>query len=300
MNKIIMLIGLPGSGKSYFAKRLAVNEDAIIYSSDIIRQEMFDNINDIEHNAKVFGELYKKVRSVIKNNNVIIDATNISYKRRKHFAEQAKKYNCQIICYLIATPYKQCLENNKKRDRVVPEYAIKNMYKSFYIPQHYEGWDEINIIWNCNNFNSNINELFLKILDIEQDNPHHTLTIGKHCLKCGEILSNISNNDLLIKAGFYHDIGKLQTKEFKNSKGEKTEIAHYFQHHLVSAYESLFYLKDFGYEDEEILKITNYIQWHMQPFFIKTEKAKQKFINLVGEETYNNIMLLHEADKLAK
>ena len=97
-------------------------------------------------------------------------------------------------------------------------------------------------------------------------------------------------------SAMYHDIGKRFTKAFKDSKGEDTEIAHYYQHHLVSAYDSLFIFNKQGFEQETILKIANYIQWHMQPFFMDTDKAKNKFVNLVGQEFYDKLMILHEAD----
>jgi hypothetical protein len=38
----------------------------------------------------------------------------------------------------------------------------------------------------------------------------------------------------------------------------------------------------------------------MQPFFMDNEKTRNKYKNLWGEEDYNNILLLHEADKAAK
>ena len=99
-------------------------------------------------------------------------------------------------------------------------------------------------------------------------------------------------------AALYHDIGKRFTKQFKNSKGEDTDIAHYYQHHLVSAYDSMFYLR--WLDDYTMLNVVKYIQWHMQPFFIKTDKAKNKLINLIGQTAYEKLLILHKADKLAK
>ena len=38
----------------------------------------------------------------------------------------------------------------------------------------------------------------------------------------------------------------------------------------------------------------------MQPFFLKQEKSVRKFVNLVGQDFYDKLLILHEADKLAK
>ena len=297
-----MMVGLPGSGKSLRAKNLAVKENAIIHSSDTLRQELFGDENTQDNNEELFKELHRRIKQDLKGEqNVIYDATNISYKRRKAFLEELKKINCEKICYLVATPYEKCLDQNKSRKRQIPEYVIKKMYLSFYIPQYYEGWDKINIIWNDEEYNFDIHELFNGangLNKISQDNPNHTLTIGEHCLKCAGICEELVDDFELNMAALYHDIGKRFTKQFKNSKGEDTDIAHYYQHHLVSAYDSMFYLR--WLDDYTVLNVVKYIQWHMQPFFIKTDKAKNKLINLIGQTAYEKLLILHKADKLAK
>ena len=301
MSKFIMLCGLPASGKSTYAKEIAKQENANIHSSDNMRRILFGDENANDKNEEVFSMLHKQIKlDLIDNKNVVYDATNINYKRRKAFIEELKNIECEKICILMATPYEKCLEQNKLRDRQVPEDVIKNMYLNFYIPQYYEGWDEIKIEYNCDLNDFDLCELFDStdgLNYINQDNPHHILTIGEHCEKCANELNKIDKDCSieLFYAALLHDIGKRFTKEFKNYKGENTDIAHYYNHHLVSAYDSLFYADN----DEDILLIANYIQWHMQPFFMETEKAKNKFINLVGQEFYDKLILLHQADILA-
>lgn len=301
MNRFIIMIGLPASGKSYHAERLSKQENAIIMSSDKLREELYGDENTQENNSELFNELHKRIKENLKQGfNVIYDATNISHKRRKTFLNELRKIPCIKECYLVATPYEKCLYQNNIRERKVPEHVIKKMYKNIYIPQYYEGWDKIHIINNYNPDDFNVHILFNSengLNKINQDNPHHTLTIGKHCLQCAYNVELSKDDDILIIAGLFHDIGKKFTKEFKNGKGEDPDIAHYFNHHLVSAYDSLFYLK---YDNDTKLKITNYIQWHMQPFFLETEKSKNKFINLVGQEFYDDLMILHRADIEAK
>ena len=115
-----------------------------------------------------------------------------------------------------------------------------------------------------------------------------------------ELCKDHTDDDKILWAAGFHDIGKRFTKVFHNMKGENTDIAHYYQHQLVSAYDSLFYLLNRKCSDNCILYICNYIQWHMKPFFIETDKAKNKFVRLVGEDFYNNLMIIHNADMNAK
>ena len=97
-----------------------------------------------------------------------------------------------------------------------------------------------------------------------------------------------------------HDIGKAFTKAFKNSRGEDTDIAHYYEHHHVSAYDSLFYTQP----ALDVLYVAGVIQWHMRPFELErvphAEKAAAKFKRLIGDKMYADVMALHEADIKAK
>lgn len=306
-NTFIMMVGLPGSGKSTYAQCLARSFNTKIISSDAIRQECFGNEEFQGENKAVFEILHARVTGALSHGeNVIYDATNIKYKKRMAFLQQIKNIDCFKICYFMATPYETCLKQNKLRERIVPEDVIERMYKNIYIPQKYEGWDEIQIIREDKDLKVN-ESLFLGkdgkdgLIHISQDNHHHSLTIGQHCFKCADNLvkyfedKNLEINDVLLQAAYYHDIGKGFTKTFKNMNGEPTLEAHYYQHHLVSAYLSLFYT-----EEAQMLEIANYIQWHMLPFQIENSKTEKKYIKLLGDEFYENLMILHAADVGAK
>lgn len=294
-----MMVGLPASGKSTYARTITVNNySANIHSSDSIRTELYGDENCQDNNDRVFGELSTRIKSdLTKGINTIHDATNINWKRRRSFLDSLNKIDCYKVCLFMATSYEDCLKQNELRERKVPVHVITNMYKNIYIPQNYEGWDDVIITMNSDP--ADFYELFdggNGLNKINQDNPNHTLTIGEHCQKCHEEIDRSGEyvSVPLSQAALFHDIGKRFTKEFKNARGEPTDIAHYYQHQLVSAYDSLFY------NPENIrLQVANYIQWHMQPFFSTTEKSQNKYRKLWGDKFYNDIMLLHEADKKA-
>ncbi|MCX7746917.1 MAG: AAA family ATPase [Clostridia bacterium] len=297
MNKLVMMVGLPGSGKSTIAKEIAKKFDAVLHASDDLRTELFGNPHDQVNNEILFQEMNNRInRDLSDGKSVVYDATNLSYKKRKACL-QSLKTKCYKECFLVATPYEKCLSRNKLRKRVVPEPVIEKMYKYFFVPQYYEGWDHIEIIYTGDD-RYDLDELFNDLDTISQDNPHHTLTIGRHCKKCLEYIREIQDDDTLMMAALLHDIGKKFTKGFSDLKGNPTKEAHYYSHQNVSAYLSLFYLKHLNIEN--ILEITNYIQWHMQPFNLHSGKSKKKFLNLMGQEFYDNLLKLHEADTKAK
>lgn len=289
MNKLYMMIGLPASGKSTIAKEISKSEGAIIVSSDEIRKE-FGDINDQSQNVKVFEEVISRAKFYLANQyDVIIDATNINYKKRRHLLNSIDSLHTkERIAILVATPYEECLERNQLRERKVPEEVIKRMYYNFYIPQYYEGFDDIQIRYNSN-YSFSLDELE----DIEQDNPHHTLSVLDHCKEVEDML--VVENWKVRIAGLLHDIGKLKTKTFINCKGEKTEIAHYYSHEKVSAYDALF-SNEIWNNSLEVLDVLNLIQWHMLLHFALSEKTINKYKNMLGETTWRNLEILHKAD----
>ena len=105
--------------------------------------------------------------------------------------------------------------------------------------------------------------------------------------------------DDVVLTAMSHDIGKFDTKDFKNSKGEPTEDAHYYQHHFLGSYKSLFF-KYPSYANQMYVSLL--IELHMKPHleWKQSEKAKQKDINLFGEDVYKDIMMIHMADINAK
>lgn len=137
------------------------------------------------------------------------------------------RYNVEKIAILVATPYEECLERNNKRERKVPEEVIKRMYYNFYIPQYYEGFDDIQIRYN-ETMPLKWKDI-LKKMDISQDNPHHTLTIKEHCQKVQELLLKEECQWHMKDIGLLHDVGKVETKTFTNMKSETTDIAHYYR-----------------------------------------------------------------------
>lgn len=297
----LMMVGLPGSGKSTYAKEITDEIDAIICSSDAIRKELCNDENSQDKNDEVFNLLHKRIKDNLKNGiNVIYDATNINSKRRKAFLSELKNIPCVKKCVIIAVPFEECCRTNEARDRVVPCEVIERMYKNWNTPYWFEGWDEIKIHFR-DNFETeyDLDCWLSRVMNYGQDNPHHSLSLGKHCTEVGEKLFN--EGELLHHAGLLHDVGKPFTKCFVNSKGEKTDVAHYYQHHCVGAYDSLF----FEYpSDVDKLDVSVLINLHMMPYFWEKDKengenTRQKYQKLWGDELYNNVMKLHIADKNA-
>lgn len=296
MVKFYMMIGLPASGKSTIAKEIAERENAVIISTDDLRQELLNDVNSQENNNLIFVEAERRLKANIEaGRNVIFDATNINYKKRRDWLNRFNKYAVKKIGILVATPYEECLERNAWRERKVPEEVIKRMYFNFYIPQYYEGFNDIQIVYN-ETLPVKLDNL-LKKMDMSQDNPHHTLTLKEHCMKVQEIINSQEHRYYMRDIGLLHDIGKIETKTFVNTKGEKTDVAHYYNHEKVGAYISCLNIDElWQLTTPDLINRANLIQWHMLLHFDLSEKTITKYKNMLGESTWKDLELLHKAD----
>lgn len=304
MPDFIMLCGLPGSGKTTFCNRYKDDKDYLIVSSDLIR-ESFGDINDQSKNNEVFQIVHHRIKEGLKKGfNVIQDSTNLSRKRRIAFLKELGDIQCKKICVLLGTPFEFCLAQNFARERQVPEEVMCRMYKNFQMPCTYEGWDEIIIHYGREEYKTyygDVMEYVNSLSNFNQNNSHHMLTLGDHMLKAGNHVLHLNGRvyDDVVLAAFTHDIGKSDTKSFINKNGELTTEAHYYSHHNVGAYKSLFFEYP-GYVDKEHVALL--IELHMRPHmeWKQSEKAKKKDQRMFGEDAIKDVELIHAADVYAK
>lgn len=297
MNELIMLVGLPASGKSTWAKEyIKENPEYVIHSSDELRREMYGSVYENADNSKVFEELHRRIRKDLETHSVIYDATNLVKKRRVAFLHQLGKHVYKK-CILFLKPYEKCVVDNLKREDKVPEYTIERMRKVFSPPMHHEGFNEILVVQDEI---KDLNTLINKTKDFDQENSHHTLSLFEHLKKASEEVP--SDNSSVWLAASCHDIGKLFTKTRLNSRGEDDGNCHYYQHHSVGAYEFLtacdFSGKVKGKDVFDVLYVANLIYYHMHPYlqWKQSRKAMKKDKLLIGHRMFSDVMLLHEAD----
>lgn len=320
MNKLYMTVGIPGSCKSHWAETHKNELNAVIHSSDDIRAEM-GNVNEQSKNAEVFQILHQRIKDDLKaGKNVVYDATGISRKRRINFiSNELRDIPCEKICILFATPYEICCDNNKKRERKVPEEVLTRMYKNFEVPCLQEGFDDIQIVWwdyKENGLEYNFYKDLEKWRNISQDSHHHTKSIGDHMIAASNHYSTMcehsedwnTEDKLLSMAILMHDCGKVFCKGYLDSKGNVSETAKYYNHHNVGSFLSLFYLKEmneysniFNFTDDEILYISLLINCHMRYFmaYKDSDKARERDRQIFGDEFMLQLGVLHECDLAA-
>ena len=149
MANLIMLIGIPGSGKTTHSKELSDRFSAKVISSDKVRQT-YVGIEESE----VFPTVYKLCSEELKNNrNVILDATHITPKVRKRTFDSLDQFGIEYdkIAIYFDTPVEECIRrveirNKNPEELFLPLEVIESYGKNIIVPTKEEGFLKIEII----------------------------------------------------------------------------------------------------------------------------------------------------------
>lgn len=134
---IILVSGLPGSGKTFFAERLAQRIKAIHLSSDRLRKELFpvQRVYSEEEKQSVYQEMLSRMRETVQQRqSVILDATFYRADLREPFVKAAEilQEKMYFICITASE------ELVRKRTSVQREDSEANYEVYLKLKDHYE------------------------------------------------------------------------------------------------------------------------------------------------------------------
>jgi len=307
MPTFTMMVGVAGSGKSTIATQIAQKTGAEIVSSDAIRGEIYGDENCQVNPAKVFEIVHNRIHKALREDrDVIMDATNLSCKRRMSFLKSIAHIDCCKECVVVVTTPEDIEERMKSRDRKVPMEVVHKQLCQFQCPNYYEGWDSVWIEYNSTSLASHASykKLWAEC-DIPHDNPHHSLSVMEHMNQAADIAEDFAwkDDDLSLVherwVARIHDIGKARTKSFTDRNGKPSEVAHYIGHQNYSAYYSLIFDNaDFDISLKDSLDNACLIQWHME-HYLRNGSALDKFYKMIGPKLEKRLHILEDADAAA-
>ncbi len=103
---LVLASGLPGSGKSTFCRRLAVETGAIVLESDALRRVLFlQPAHDSRESARLFAALWQAARTLLQRGaGVIVDATNLRQTDRQPAYELAEQTGARLLLLSFEAP----------------------------------------------------------------------------------------------------------------------------------------------------------------------------------------------------
>ena len=156
MNRLVVLSGVPGSGKSYFSNALREDKEKHVYiiSSDQIRKDICGNQQDLSQDSLAWKIFYSLVKtySEDKDGIVILDATNA---KKEYRLDNIKPYKglydeIDLVCFHIEKDL--VLKQNREREFPIPEDALLRLIGAFMLPDEEERafYNHVDIITDHN------------------------------------------------------------------------------------------------------------------------------------------------------
>ena len=157
---VVIVFGLPGSGKSYFASRLAKRIDADYINSDRLRKEMFKmRTYSRQEKESVYKTMLQRMKQdVAQNKNVVLDATFHKKEKRKPFIKEMMTKGGIYFIEIVAE--EGIIKERLKGKRRYSEADFK-VYKI--ISSENEPLPESHVVLQLTN--SNIKEMLGKAVD---------------------------------------------------------------------------------------------------------------------------------------
>ena len=132
---------------------------------------------------------------------------------------------------------------------------------------------------------------FDKIMNTEQNNPHHSFSVGEHTIKS---MLEVQADKVLRLSMFFHDFGKADTMT-----EDENGIHHFYGHPERSEKLVLEILKRLKFDNDTITKVAKIVKYH--DFHPETnKKAVRKAIHKIGEDIMLYLFDVNRADILAQ
>jgi len=163
--RLILLIGLPNSGKSTFRSELNNFGEYFVLSRDDLLEtfyevktgekasynEMYNYIHKDDKILKEFENCFRaQIEQSQKYSNVLVDMTQLSLSSRRKMLNNFQNFRKSAIVVMTdnAELYKRNKERFQKTNKYISEKVIFNMMTSFVFPVLEEGFEDIELVVN--------------------------------------------------------------------------------------------------------------------------------------------------------
>ena len=103
---LIIISGLPGTGKSYFSKQLAERVRFLVLGSDALRKTLFSPPSySYRESTQLFQTIHRLLRELLnKGIPLVLDATNLSERFREQLYSIADRLDVRVILVRVEAP----------------------------------------------------------------------------------------------------------------------------------------------------------------------------------------------------
>ena len=133
--RVVVMVGLPGSGKSFLARAVARRTPAVVLDSDAMRSVLFA---EPRHTKREHGRLFPALHLVMerllaRGYSIVVDATNLKEVSRRPYYKIAEKCGAPVVLVRTWAPApvirKRLLDRSEARDADDRSTATVEVYE---------------------------------------------------------------------------------------------------------------------------------------------------------------------------
>ncbi|MDD4153983.1 MAG: ATP-binding protein [Bacilli bacterium] len=131
MNKLIIMSGIPGSGKTTYALGVkSALEKVEIISSDEVRRQVTGRVDDGSQESLVWQEFENQIKQAAQQSDIVVaDSTALTNALRMKWHQAFRSFFDKIELVYLNMPFSVCWERNINRERKVPLNPMAGMFK---------------------------------------------------------------------------------------------------------------------------------------------------------------------------
>jgi len=116
---LIVVSGLPGTGKSHFCRKLAERMDIVILESDSLRRRLFATPSySKEESTQLFRACHSLVEELLRKGvSVALDATNLEEHNREQLYHIADQSGARLVVVRMEAPVEVVQQRLERRSR---------------------------------------------------------------------------------------------------------------------------------------------------------------------------------------
>jgi predicted kinase len=116
---LVIVSGLPGTGKSYFCRQLAERLPSVTLESDALRRVLFTSPSySLPESAQLFKAIHLLTERLLKKGvSLILDATNLSERYREYLYSIADRLEVKLVLVRVEAPVSVVKERLRARLR---------------------------------------------------------------------------------------------------------------------------------------------------------------------------------------
>jgi len=131
---LVVVSGLPGTGKSYFCRRLAERAEVVVLESDRLRKTLFSSptYGQDEH-LRLFPACHALVRELLAGGvSVAFDATNLEERHREPLYHIADQVGAELVIVQVSAPEEVVHKRLENRERGLDSDGVSDASRRVY------------------------------------------------------------------------------------------------------------------------------------------------------------------------